>query len=190
MSLKISEFGRKRGHKCIGQRFSPRTVCTKLTLVGVVAGTIVDNCETNPTIDLIRRWGTHVGVGYLSPPVSSPPPLEQRASPIPSPGGTYNVVLFSLDLTSSGCSVDNGSGGIVGLARVIFGREMIRSGGVCTCSCALPLPPLNLSPGPDKRTAPSLVSAGTAASRQFQRSVLCERALARKQKRYLGSCIC
>jgi len=59
-------------------------LCTKLTLVGVVAGTIVDNGETNPTIDLVRQWGRHVGVGCLSLPVSSPPPLEQRASSIPS----------------------------------------------------------------------------------------------------------
>ena len=136
-------------------------LCTKLTLVGVVAGTIVDNGETKPTTDLVRRWGRHVGVGCLSPPVSSPPPSEQHGSSIPSPGGTYNVVLFSLDPTSSGCSVDNGSGGIVGLARVIFGREMIRSGGVCTCTCALALALLS---APNKRNAPSLVSAGTAAT--------------------------
>jgi len=136
-------------------------LCTKLTLVGVVAGTIVDNGETNPTIDLVRRCGRHVGDGVPQPTSLIPPPLEQRASSIPSPGGTYNVVLFSLDPASSGCSVDGGSGGIVGLARVIFGREMIRSGGVCTCSCALPLLLLNPSPAPDKCTAPSLVSAGT-----------------------------
>lgn len=135
---------------------SPRTVVPsvhKLTLTGVVAGT-TDSGETSPTIDLVRRWGRHGEVGCLSPPLVSSSPLEQHASSITS-RGTCNVVLFSLDSTSSS-SVDDGSGG-VGRARAVFGREMIRSG-VCTRSCVLPL---NLSLAPDVRTP--FLSAGTVA---------------------------